>query len=141
MYYLTATADFDSAHFLAGHDGKCANLHGHRWHIEAKLRGATLQENGPQEGMILDFADVKAALKELADSLDHTLIIQEHTLKATTAQALAEEGFSMVTLPFRPTAENLSRYIYEQLEQKGFPVCLMCVYETPNNCAQYEGGV
>ena len=31
MYILKTSASFDSAHFLAGYTGKCANLHGHRW--------------------------------------------------------------------------------------------------------------
>ena len=33
MYILKTEASFDSAHFLAGYDGKCSNLHGHRWKI------------------------------------------------------------------------------------------------------------
>ena len=34
MYILKTSAEFDSAHFLAGYKGKCANIHGHRWKIE-----------------------------------------------------------------------------------------------------------
>ena len=33
MYILKTEASFDSAHFLSGYDGKCSNLHGHRWRI------------------------------------------------------------------------------------------------------------
>ena len=33
MYYLTVENSFDSAHFLHGYDGKCSNLHGHRWRV------------------------------------------------------------------------------------------------------------
>jgi len=33
MYQLTTEHSFDSAHFLAGYDGKCGNLHGHRWRV------------------------------------------------------------------------------------------------------------
>ena len=35
MYQLKTEADFDSAHFLSGYTGKCSNIHGHRWHVEA----------------------------------------------------------------------------------------------------------
>ena len=31
MYFLKTEQSFDSAHFLAGYHGKCANIHGHRW--------------------------------------------------------------------------------------------------------------
>ena len=34
MYILKTSAEFDSAHFLSGYKGKCANIHGHRWKIE-----------------------------------------------------------------------------------------------------------
>ena len=33
MYKIRIEESFDSAHFLAGYDGKCSNLHGHRWRI------------------------------------------------------------------------------------------------------------
>ena len=41
-------------------------------------------------------------------------------------------------LPFRPTAEELARYIYEQLRFDGLPLARVTVYETPTNCAAYE---
>ena len=31
MFILKAEGEFDSAHFLSGYKGKCANIHGHRW--------------------------------------------------------------------------------------------------------------
>ena len=67
MYYLKTSASFDSAHFLAGYRGKCSNLHGHRWTIEVQISGETLQESGTKRGMLLDFGDVKHAVRELAD--------------------------------------------------------------------------
>ena len=33
MYYLKTESSFDSAHFLKGYNGKCRNLHGHRWRV------------------------------------------------------------------------------------------------------------
>ena len=33
MYYLKTEAAFDSAHFLKDYQGKCKNLHGHRWRV------------------------------------------------------------------------------------------------------------
>ncbi|MEF2600873.1 MAG: 6-carboxytetrahydropterin synthase, partial [Fusobacterium mortiferum] len=34
MYTLISEASFDSAHFLSGYNGKCKNIHGHRWTIK-----------------------------------------------------------------------------------------------------------
>ena len=53
-------------------------------------------------------------------------------------EALREEEFRIVELPFRPTAEQLSRYFYMQLKERAFPVYNVSVYETPNNCATYQ---
>ena len=53
-------------------------------------------------------------------------------------EALREEDFRIVELPFRPTAEQLSRYFYMQLKARSFPVYSVSVYETPNNCATYQ---
>ena len=52
MYYLKTTAAFDSAHFLKDYNGKCANLHGHRWQIEAEIAGDSLQAAGEKRGML-----------------------------------------------------------------------------------------
>ena len=39
---------------------------------------------------------------------------------------------------FRPTAEHFSKYFYELMSAKGFPIHRVEVYETPNNVAAYE---
>ena len=51
MYTLKACAAFDSAHFLAGYNGKCRNIHGHRWTVEAAFCGS--DEDEEQRSMIL----------------------------------------------------------------------------------------
>ena len=51
---------------------------------------------------------------------------------------MLEEGFSMLKLPFRPTAENLSKHFYELMTAKGYRVKLCRVYETPENVAEYS---
>lgn len=138
MYRLKSEASFDSAHFLKGYDGKCSNLHGHRWKVVAEIGSETLIESGHLEGMIVDFGDLKSDLKALADALDHKLIFQKGTLKPATIACLSEEGFEIVEVEGRPTAENMSKYFYDALKEKGYQVLRVEVYETPNNSAIYE---
>ena len=59
MYRLKTSAAFDSAHFLSGYNGKCANIHGHRWKIEVEIESAELITDGEKRGMIIDFGDLK----------------------------------------------------------------------------------
>lgn len=138
MYYLKTEASFDAAHFLPGYDGKCKNLHGHRWRVEVEVSSDALISQGSKKGMLLDFSDLKAALKEITEPMDHALLLESGSLRENTQNALREEGFRLVELPFRTTAEHFARYFYEQLSEKGLPVHRVNVYETPNNCAGYS---
>lgn len=138
MYQLTIEQSFDSAHFLSGYVGKCGNIHGHRWRVLLQVQSETLREDAQQRGMCVDFSTLKEELKEIVDSYDHTFLIERRTLKEKTLEALAEEGFPVVELAFRPTAENFARYFYDIFEAKGYDVAAVHVYETPNNCASYQ---
>lgn len=137
MYQLTTEHSFDSAHFLAGYDGKCGNLHGHRWSVLLTVQSETLREDRQQKGMCVDFAELKKDLRTELDALDHVLIIEQGSLRESTMKALQEEKFQVVEMPFRPTAENFARYFYELFTLKGYPVAKVEVYETPNNSAVY----
>ena len=138
MYTLKTTAAFDSAHFLAGYNGKCANLHGHHWTLEVEAGQETLQATGEKRGMVIDFGDLKKSVRALADSYDHALIYERGSLKEATLAALRDEQFHLIEVPYRPTAENFARAFYEQLQAEGLPVLRVTVYETPENCASYE---
>lgn len=137
MYQLTTEHSFDSAHFLAGYDGKCGDLHGHRWRVLLTVQSETLREDQQQKGMCVDFAELKKDLRTELDALDHVLIIEQGSLRESTMKALQEEKFQVVEMPFRPTAENFARYFYELFTLKGYPVAKVEVYETPNNSAVY----
>lgn len=137
MYQLTTEHSFDSAHFLAGYDGKCGNLHGHRWRVLLTVQSETLREDRQQKGMCVDFAELKKDLRTELDALDHVLIIEQGSLRESTMKALQEEKFQVVEMPFRPTAENFARYFYELFTLKGYPLAKVEVYETPNNSAVY----
>lgn len=137
MYQLTTEHSFDSAHFLAGYDGKCGNLHGHRWRVLLTVQSETLREDQQQKGMCVDFAELKKDLRTELDALDHVLIIEQGSLRESTMKALQEEKFQVIEMPFRPTAENFARYFYELFTLKGYPVAKVEVYETPNNSAVY----
>ena len=90
--------------------------------------------------MLTDFGDLKSGLKALTDEFDHALLVEEGSLRESTLAALREEDFRMVILPFRTTAENMAKYFYDRLSGAGYPVARVTVWETPTNCAVYDGG-
>ena len=133
MYIVKTEDSFDSAHFLARYNGKCRNIHGHRWRVVIEIAGENLDD-----GMVVDFTDIKAALKALTDNLDHSLVMEKDTLKPHTYECLVDEGFRIMIMDFRPTAENFAKYFFDEIKNKGFNIRAAEVYETPNNCARYE---
>ena len=138
MYYLKTEQSFDAAHFLKGYQGKCRNIHGHRWRVTAEIKGENLNEDPQTRGMLLDFGQLKSVLKEICDHMDHCLIYEAGSLKPATIAAMKEENFKMIEVDFRPTAENFACYFYHQMQEKGYSVHRVQVYETPKNCAVYE---
>lgn len=137
MYFLKTEHSFDAAHFLSGYQGKCANLHGHRWRVVVEIQSETLEQERQKRGMIVDFGDFKRDLAEAADFFDHAMIYEENTLRPATVAALEDEGFRLIPVPFRPTAEHFAEYFYRRMTGMGYQVARAIVYETPNNCASY----
>ena len=60
---------FSASHFIPGHD-KCGRLHGHSYVLHLVLQG-DIGDNG----MIMDFVDLKKALKTMVDELDHRVLL------------------------------------------------------------------
>ena len=54
----------DCAHYLPGHP-KCGALHGHTYKIEIVVEGKV------QDGMVIDFSDLKKAAAEVLREYDH----------------------------------------------------------------------
>lgn len=129
MYILQSEFHFDAAHKLVGHKGKCAHLHGHRWKVIVQIKSEHLKKEGSDRDMVLDFADLRRDLKEIEDIFDHKVIEEGDVFQVKD---------SIVIVPFRPTAERLAQFIYEQLKNKGYQVYQVKVYETPKNAVIYR---
>ena len=138
MYGLKTESSFDGAHFLSEYEGKCENLHGHRWRVVVYIETEELQKSGEKKDMVIDFADFKKAVRALTGELDHMFIVEEGSLEPETIRCLEKETFKLYMVPFRTTSENFARFFCERLTEQGFPVTRVDVYETPNNCAIYR---
>lgn len=136
MFQLKSEVQFDMAHFLHGYDGKCANIHGHRYRLVAMFQSETLCAEGQARGMVADFHTIKAALKELAEEFDHKLVMEDNEKGQELQKSLI--GYSVVLVPYRPTAEEMSRDFYHRIKAKGLPVSSVGLYETPTNSCIYS---
>ena len=97
MYDLNVDAHFAAAHCLIKYPGKCADMHGHTWGVTATVRAEDLDEIG----MCLDFKKIARALDEVVDRFDHRSL--------NDMPEFAE---------INPTAENISRIIFDDLSQR-----------------------
>ena len=111
MYTLIVKAGFEAAHDIPGHKGKCARLHGHSYKVEAEFAGEELNDIG----MLCDFGDLKDVLNDFLP--DHTYLND--------------------IIPVSTTAENISRWIFDQLAIRNLPVSAVTVWETERNGCRY----
>lgn len=139
MYYLKVSETFDAAHFLKGYDGKCKNIHGHSWKIEIEFCSQELKKAGSNRGMQECFSVYKELLRKETNMFDHKLIFEKNSLNKSTLQTLKREGFDIVEVDFRPTAENFAKYFYNKIQNLSQnTLCSVTVYETERNCASYR---
>lgn len=111
---------FEAAHRLPHHQGKCQRLHGHSWLGKVYIQSNKLIETGPQQGMVMDFGEVKKYIKPLLDNyLDH------YYLNETTGLE-------------NPTSEAIARWIFEKLQEMQLPgLYAIEIRETCTNGAYY----
>ncbi|WP_028308495.1 6-carboxytetrahydropterin synthase QueD [Desulfitibacter alkalitolerans] len=128
MFILQSEFEFDAAHRLIGHKGKCARLHGHRWRVIVQIKSQQLKEEGTDRDMVIDFSDLRKDLKELENIFDHKVIEEGKVFQVND---------TTVIVPFRPTAERLAQFIYKRIEEKGHQVHEVKVFETPKNAVTY----
>ena len=77
MYEIMVKTDFSAAHNLKGYEGKCENLHGHNWIVEAIFRYKGLDK----AGMAVDFRIARSVLENIIESLDHAYLNENKFFK------------------------------------------------------------
>ena len=107
MYYVKKTLEISACHKLTlSYDSKCCNMHGHNWIITVHCKAKQLNV----DGMVCDFTHIK---EKIHGYLDH--------------------GNFNELLPFNPTAENIAKWICDQI-----PECYkVSVQESEGNTATY----
>ena len=106
MFEVSVEDTFASGHALRGYRGKCENPHGHNYKVQVTLHGERLDkiritlsgEELDNIGLLFDFKDLKVAMNDIIDRLDHKFIND--------------------IAPFtdlNPSAENMAKYFYDEI--------------------------
>ncbi|MCX7857990.1 MAG: 6-carboxytetrahydropterin synthase QueD [Deltaproteobacteria bacterium] len=121
MYVLTVKDMFSAAHRLSGAGGKCEELHGHNYVVEVSVQGEKLGD----EGVLIDFRQLKEAVKQVLLLLDHKYLndidfFQKHS----------------------SSSEYIAHFIYmnlkEVLREKSVKLSEVRVWESENSCASFR---
>ena len=111
-YTISKDFRFEAAHSLPhlpeGH--KCRRPHGHSYRVRIEVDGEL-----DERGFVIDYAEISEAVKPIIARLDHNDLNE--------------------ILPTHPTAENLAKWIYDQLPIRANRVS---VFETPTTCATFH---
>jgi 6-pyruvoyltetrahydropterin/6-carboxytetrahydropterin synthase len=114
---------FAAAHQIRGHRGGCENLHGHSYRVRVWVRASALDALG----MVVDFADLKAAMEEVVGPFDHRFLNEVPPFDQRNT-----------------TAELLAQYVFEQLRRRldddRVRVARVEVWESDSAGAVYEEG-
>jgi 6-pyruvoyltetrahydropterin/6-carboxytetrahydropterin synthase len=124
MFELKVKTRFAGAHQLTMVGQKCENLHGHNWHIEVCVKGEKLNS----AGVLLDFGDIKKAVKEVVKGhLDHKFLNEL-------------EIFNNM----QPTSERIAVYIAQKVQSildqdnnQSIKVSKVMAWESEDACATY----
>jgi len=121
MFEIAVEYTFAAGHALRGYKGKCENVHGHNYKVQVIVGGEQLNS----AGLLMDFVDLRGAIKGLVERLDHHFL---NDLK-----------------PFddlNPSAENLAKYFFDELDpqvrERGLRVQAVKVWETDTTSATYR---
>ena len=129
--------DISCGHRVFGHEGKCANFHGHNYRIHFKVISSDVLDS---VGRVLDFSVIKDRLCVwVEENWDHKMLLWQND---PARHHMQEIDPTIVILPFNPTAENLARILVEdvgprQLEGTGCRLYSCRIEETRKCSAEY----
>ena len=123
---------FSSAHITPEHK-KCGRLHGHTYAIHLRMRGAQ-----DAYGIVLDFGIISRVLQEIADEIDHLVLVPTRSNHYSDLEVGDEEVTFRVIDPYTgepkhfrfprqdcamldipsTTAEDLAKYVYEEFMRR-----------------------
>jgi 6-pyruvoyltetrahydropterin/6-carboxytetrahydropterin synthase len=115
---VTKQFDFEMAHALDCHDGKCHNIHGHTYELSVTFLGTPIDQPGtPKDGMVIDFADLKKIVKQnVVDVFDHALVLRDNSrFLGSIDHALNPRLF---LVPYQPTAEKLLEHMVSIIQEQ-----------------------
>lgn len=162
---ISKEVEFDTGHRVPHHGGKCAHPHGHRYRLRVWVEGHVHVDTGSTvDGMVVDFADLKAWATQVHDLLDHGSLVAHDDAQYRLALGVptgyrlppgvdlvanvpTTTGWKVAVIAAAPTAENIAVWAYgflAPLVAANWPGCRVAavdLWETPTSMVTYTGEV
>jgi 6-pyruvoyltetrahydropterin/6-carboxytetrahydropterin synthase len=126
---------WEMGHRLPFHTGKCKNLHGHSYKCMVELTG-----DPDENGMVMDYYDLKKVVEPILDELDHAFMVCKKDIEMI--EALEKLNSRKVIVDFETTAENICIYLHNKIKSAKLPQNIhsikVRVLETENSYAEEE---
>ncbi len=126
---------WEMGHRLPFHAGKCKNLHGHSYKCMVELTG-----DPDENGMVMDYYDLKKVVEPILDELDHAFMVCKKDIEMI--EALEKLNSRKVIVDFETTAENICIYLLNKIKSAKLPQNIhsikVRVLETENSYAEEE---
>ncbi|MBX3387995.1 MAG: 6-carboxytetrahydropterin synthase QueD [Phycisphaeraceae bacterium] len=109
---------FEAAHWLPRVEAehKCARMHGHSYRFVLHISGAI----DPERGWVMDFAEMRKIVDPVVEELDHRCLNEVPGLE-------------------NPTAEAITKWIWDRLKPRLRGLIRIELYETSKCGCVYEG--
>ena len=123
MYQVSIRQHFDAAHYLRGYQGRCENLHGHRFEVVVAVKSEDIN----QIGLAYDFVELKRHLGEILARFDHVCLNEL-------------PPFDRIN----PSSENIASTIYHELgsrlSEEKVSIARVEIWESPESWITYSPG-
>lgn len=153
MITVSRSFEFDYAHRVLGHEGKCKHLHGHRAKAVVTVQAPRLDALG----RIIDFGVLKQRVGSWIETIwDHNCLLhQDDPLLLAERECQdnrfligrqAAEGIFAGRPPYvmpdcgNPTAENMAKVLFFEAARMlpELQIVSVQIWETPNCVAEYR---
>jgi len=137
---VTKIFEFEAAHALDCHDGKCSNIHGHSYKLHVTVLGEPNHEKGSsKDGMVIDFSDIKSIVKSMVvGPFDHALVLEKDSPYLNEDLRKRQK---LILYDIQPTAENMIIDMVGRIQSKmpsNIQLHSVKLYETASSFAEWN---
>ena len=141
MNQIHKSFEWDMGHRISSHGGKCFSPHGHRYRAVVWLGGSL-----NTQGMVLDYYQLSQIVDPIIEELDHSFMVyrSDGIMTKFFEECLCNSDirpFKVKHVSFESTAENIAKYIFDEVRKQTCQIEKVEVWETPKCCAVYTANI